>query len=95
MAFVPGFDHDVFVSYAHGDDRDWIHRFVDRLELALRRRLPGASVWIDKDDLRKSRNFEREIPWRGAQRNFRSDCSRRGTPSGHHGVPKKLTTSRD
>src|SRR3974377_1517789 len=62
MAFVPGFDHDVFISYAHGDDRDWINRFVDRLKPALSRLLPGAHVWIDKDDLRKSRNFEQDIP---------------------------------
>jgi hypothetical protein len=62
MAFVPGFDHDVFVSYAHKDDRDWINRFLDRLKPALHRLLPGADVWIDKDDLRKSRNFEQDIP---------------------------------
>lgn len=62
MAFVPGFEHDVFISYAHGDDRDWINRFLDRLRAALSRLLPGADVWIDKDDLRKSRNFEQDIP---------------------------------
>lgn len=62
MAFVPGFDHDVIISYAHGDDRDWINRFLDRLRPALSRRLPSADVWIDKDDLRKSRNFEQDIP---------------------------------
>ena len=62
MAFVPGFDHDVFVSYAHGDNRDWINRFLDRLRPALSRLLPGADIWIDKDDLRKSRNFEQDIP---------------------------------
>ena len=62
MAFVPGFDHDALSSYAHGDDRDWINRFLDPLEPALSRPLPGADVWIDRDDLRKSRNFERDIP---------------------------------
>src|SRR5215467_15939385 len=62
MAFVPGFDHDVFISYAHGDDRDWINRFLDRLKPALSRRLPGADVWIDKDDLRQSSDFKQEIP---------------------------------
>ena len=62
MAFVPGFDHDVFISYAHGDDRDWINRFLDRLKPALSRLLPGADVWIDKDDLRKSRDFEKDVP---------------------------------
>jgi hypothetical protein len=60
--FVPGFDHDVFVSYAHGDDRDWIDRFLDRLRPALNRLLPGTDVWVDKDDLRKSRSFEQDIP---------------------------------
>jgi hypothetical protein len=25
MGYVSGFDHDVFVSYAHGDDRDLIN----------------------------------------------------------------------
>jgi hypothetical protein len=62
MAFVPGFEHDVFISYAHGDDRDWINRFLDRLKPALSRLLPGADVWVDTDDLRKSRNFEQDIP---------------------------------
>jgi hypothetical protein len=53
MAFVPGFEHDVFVSYAHGDDREWISRFYDRLRTALTRLLPGVEIWMDKDDLRK------------------------------------------
>jgi hypothetical protein len=42
MAFVPGFDHDALISYAHGDDRDWINRFLDPLEPAPSRPLPGA-----------------------------------------------------
>lgn len=62
MAFVPGFDHDVFISYAHGDDRNWIDRLLDRLNPVLSRVLPGADIWIDKDDLRKSRDFEKDIP---------------------------------
>lgn len=62
MAFVPGFEHDVFISYAHGDDREWINRFLDRLNSKLSRLLPGADVWIDKHDLRKSRNYEQDIP---------------------------------
>ena len=63
MPYVPGYQHDVFVSYAHGDDREWVNRFVDRLETALTQRLGiKASIWIDADDLRKSRDFSREIP---------------------------------
>jgi hypothetical protein len=63
MAFVPGYKHDVFVSYAHGDNREWISRFVGRLESALKNKLgDSADVWLDDSDLRATRNFRREIP---------------------------------
>jgi hypothetical protein len=63
MAYVPGFQHDVFVSYAHGDDREWIGRFVERVTSALDRRLgTRTSVWLDADDNRRTRDFSREIP---------------------------------
>ena len=63
MGYVPGYVHDVFVSYAHGDDRSWINRLVDRLEPALKQRLGiKASIWIDDDALRRSRDFSAEIP---------------------------------
>src|SRR5215467_14261305 len=63
MAYVPGFQHDVFISYAHGDDRDWISRFLDRLRPAVKQRLGSeADIWIDDDSLRKSRDFRKEIP---------------------------------
>jgi hypothetical protein len=62
MAFVPAFEHDVFISYAHGDDRAWIGAFYERLKPDLNRLLPGADVWIDSEDLRKSRDFKQEIP---------------------------------
>lgn len=39
MAFVPGYQHDVFVSPAHGDDREWIRRLVGRLESELKKKL--------------------------------------------------------
>jgi hypothetical protein len=62
MAYVPGFEHDVFISYAHGDDRDWISLMVDRLTSALTRRLGVApSIWIDDEKLRASRDFSPEI----------------------------------
>jgi hypothetical protein len=63
MAYVPGFEHDIFISYAHGDDRDWINRLLDRLKPELKRRLGiEPTIWIDKDDLRSSRDFRKEIP---------------------------------
>lgn len=63
MGYVPGYRHDVFVSYAHGDDREWLNRLVDRLETALTQRVgTKAGIWIDQDDLRRSRDFSKEIP---------------------------------
>jgi len=63
MAYVPGYRHDLFVSYAHGDDREWISLFVARLQPALKQRLGvPAEVWIDDDSLRASRDFSGEIP---------------------------------
>ena len=60
MAYVPGFDHDVFISYAHGDDRDWINSFMDRLKQTLKRLLGIEPIfWIDTNDLRKSRDFSK------------------------------------
>jgi len=63
MAFVPGFSHDVFVSYAHGDDRAWIDRMVQRLKKEMKARLGTEPVFFfDTDDLRKSRDYRTEIP---------------------------------
>jgi hypothetical protein len=63
MAYVPGFQYDVFVSYAHGDDRDWINRFLDRLRPAIKQHLGSeVGIWIDDDSLRKTRDFRKEIP---------------------------------
>jgi len=63
MAFVPGYKHDLFVSYAHVDDREWISRFVGRLESLLRNKLgDSADVWLDDSDLRETRDFRKEIP---------------------------------
>jgi hypothetical protein len=63
MAYVPGFDCDIFVSYAHGDDRDWVSGFVDRLREELRKLMGRpVEIWLDRDDLRYTRDFQMEIP---------------------------------
>lgn len=60
MAFVPGFKHDVFVSYAHADDGPepagpgWVAQFVTFLKASLRSRLGGADdldVFLDATHL--------------------------------------------
>jgi TIR domain len=63
MAYVPGYQYDIFISYAHGDDRDWINRFIDRLKPEIKRRLGiETNIWIDGENLRRSRDFQKEIP---------------------------------
>ncbi len=63
MAYVPGYQFDVFISYAHGDDRPWINALVERLEFAVKQRLGiKPALWIDDDALRASRDFANDIP---------------------------------
>jgi len=57
MAFVPGYKHDIFVSYAHVDDisisssqRGWVTELVKNLEYLLVRQIGRAdaySIWMD------------------------------------------------
>jgi hypothetical protein len=55
MAFLPKYDFDIFISYAHADGREWVDDFCAQLFGELRRRLPGRDkpeVFLDKHDLR-------------------------------------------
>lgn len=50
MAYVPGFHHDVFLSYARRSDSvEWVTRFKEELERHLAASLGGrpALVWMD------------------------------------------------
>jgi TIR domain len=54
MAYVPGYDHDVFVSYAHLDDQGegaWVTNLVRHLETEVRPRLGAKDlrIWIDHE----------------------------------------------
>jgi len=66
MAFVPGFEHDVFVSYAHFDNEPdtqeirWVSRFQADLKVALRQRL-GADPNIFFDNRSLQNQFLQEL----------------------------------
>jgi TIR domain len=61
-AFVPGFQHDLFISYAHEDDKRWIQAFEDELRDEISRRLGmGISVWQDTSRLRAGENWQAAI----------------------------------
>jgi hypothetical protein len=58
-AFVPGFQHDLFISYAHEDDKRWIQAFEDELRDEISRRLGmGISVWQDTSKIRAGENWQ-------------------------------------
>ncbi len=68
MSFVPGFEHDLFISYSHFDnaadsqDVCWVSRFQSDLTRALRQRL-GAdlNIFFDTRSLRAGHELEMMI----------------------------------
>ena len=61
-AFVPGFQHDLFISYAHEDDKRWVQAFEDELRDEVSRRLGmGISVWQDTSHIRFGENWQAAI----------------------------------
>ncbi len=62
MAYVARYTHDVFVSYAHHDDRAWIEAFEDNLRRELSERLGhGVTFWQDEKRLRLGHDWPQEI----------------------------------
>ncbi|MGH9846152.1 MAG: toll/interleukin-1 receptor domain-containing protein [Blastocatellia bacterium] len=65
MAYLPGFSHDIFISYAHVDDQDgWVEVFQQKLELELSRfigRMNLVSLWRDKRRLEGNHLFDTTI----------------------------------
>jgi hypothetical protein len=65
MAFVPGVDHDVFISYAHFDNEPdsqevrWVSRFQADLKTALRQRLgTEPSIFFDTRNLQAHHDLQ-------------------------------------
>ncbi len=63
MAYVPGFDCDVFLSYAHGDNEtNWVSFFHERLKSRLREFLGvQPAIWWDERQLGGDSDFTEEI----------------------------------
>jgi hypothetical protein len=67
MAYVPEYDHDVFVSYAHLDNEGelpWVSTLVHDLNIRIPERLgtKGVHIWRD-DRLEGNRPFTPEVLW--------------------------------
>src|SRR5215472_19368892 len=77
MAFIPGYEHYVFVSYAHVDDRPfidaaaglerasgWVSTLVRHLKNELAQKIgrsDAVSVWFDANNLRGNHQLNDEI----------------------------------
>src|SRR5262245_3748526 len=61
-AFVPGFENDLFLSYAHEDDPRWVQAFADELRAEVSSRLGlGITIWQDVGKLRAGENWQASI----------------------------------
>jgi len=62
MAYVPGYQRDLFLSYAHADDRDWVAVFEENLRETLSRELgQRVSVWQDVKQIRVAEDWKQDI----------------------------------
>jgi hypothetical protein len=65
MAFVPGFEYDIFISYARDDNATadgapgWIARVHQRLEIELRKRTNrNLKIWRDEKEIANNQEFD-------------------------------------
>ena len=71
MAFVPGFEHDVFISYAHAnnvrltkEDGGFVTKLYEDLTLFLTAELGRReyfSIWLDQEELRGNDDFDAKL----------------------------------
>lgn len=71
MAFVPGFEHDVFISYAHANNvpmtkegKGFITNLFEDLTQFLTAELGRReyfSIWLDREELRRNEDFEAKL----------------------------------
>ncbi len=65
MAYLDGFDHDIFISFAHVDNQDgWVDVFQQHLTIELNRLIGRAGqlvVWLDKRRLQGNHLFDKTI----------------------------------
>jgi hypothetical protein len=59
-SYVPGFSHDLFVSYA-SEDKAWVEEFQTKLTQALIERGLEADLWRDREDIRFGQNWKTEM----------------------------------
>jgi hypothetical protein len=63
MAYLPGFEHDIFISYSHRNERGdrWVSRFYERLNEELGQLAGNLKVWRDTRRLDGNQAFDQTI----------------------------------
>jgi len=62
MAYVPGFNHDLFLSYAHDDSPEWIRALEESLRQQLQERLGDRiHIWQDQQKIRFGQDWPEQI----------------------------------
>ena len=68
MAYVKGFEHDIFISYARMDDlpppgkeKGWVSWLFDYLEFSLSRRLGDIEIWRAVGEVQGTQRFDQII----------------------------------
>ena len=61
MAYLPGFEHDIFISYVHDINQDgWVTRLHDDLQKELDGSVKGVKIWRDCE-LNSNTRFDDKI----------------------------------
>jgi len=68
MALIPGYEHDVFISYVHADNESetddtdgWINQFYKYLDTKLKKHSADINIWWDAKNLDRSEVFDNSI----------------------------------
>lgn len=62
MSYLPGFECDIFISYAHANNDDgWVTYFHSELQSALDGLMEGVTIWRDERRLNSNTRFDPEI----------------------------------
>lgn len=68
MALIPGYEYDIFISYAHADNASetsegdgWIDQFYQYLETKLSKHSENIKIWWDSKQLDGSQVFDKTI----------------------------------
>jgi TIR domain-containing protein len=61
MAYLPGFEHDIFISYVHDNNQDgWVTRLHNDLQKELDGSVKGVKIWRDRE-LNSNTRFDEKI----------------------------------